>query len=352
MVYVLKEKPWKSTKMNAGSKAREDVDKIFQSISAKTIELNFDIENRKIVDHFRYYYQYKQKLLNELSKGDILFIQFPIIAHTIFLSKLLVKLKRKGVKTVLIIHDLEIIRNSLSSSTTYKQKIRCKFEEMSLLRKCNAVIVHNNKMKEFLTRMGIDKEKQIELGVFDYLGETSKFTEKTDSVVIAGNLKKEKAGYIYKLPKEPRYSLYGMGCKEDELASNVSYEGSYMPCDLLKVVSGAYGLVWDGNSSKTCDGVYGQYMKYNNPHKTSLYLACGLPIIIWEEAAMCRFIIENNFGIAVASLDDIPEKLKEISDIQYTKMRKNVEKIAIKIKQGYFMKTAINKAIRCVENDV
>ena len=34
--------------------------------------------------------------------------------------------------------------------------------------------------------------------------------------------------------------------------------------------------MWDGPSPDTCAGVYGAYLRYNNPHKTSLYLAAGL----------------------------------------------------------------------------
>ena len=32
------------------------------------------------------------------------------------------------------------------------------------------------------------------------------------------------------------------------------------------------------------------YLRINNPHKTSLYLACGIPIITWNKAAIAQYV--------------------------------------------------------------
>ena len=71
---------------------------------------------------------------------------------------------------------------------------------------------------------------------------------------------------------------------------NVKYCGQYKPEELPEKLEGGFGLVWDGDDLGACTGVFGEYMKYNNPHKTSLYLASGLPVIIWEKAAMAKYI--------------------------------------------------------------
>lgn len=75
-------------------------------------------------------------------------------------------------------------------------------------------------------------------------------------------------------------------------------------------------------------GTFGQYLKLNNPHKTSLYLASGIPVIIWKEAALASFIVENNLGFAVDKLSEINEKLSQISDEQYKIMANNVKGIS------------------------
>lgn len=45
----------------------------------------------------------------------------------------------------------------------------------------------------------------------------------------------------------------------------------------------SFGLVWDGNSMDTCTGNYGSYLRINDPHKVSLYLSSGLPIIVGQK---------------------------------------------------------------------
>lgn len=106
-------------------------------------------------------------------------------------------------------------------------------------------------------------------------------------------------------------------------------------------MNGDFGLVWDGPESKTCTGVYGDYLKFNNPHKTSLYLASGLPIIIWKEAAMAQFVLKNECGIVIDSLDDIEFKLSKISSASYRKMKMNAEEIGKKLRSGHFTRSAL-----------
>ena len=54
---------------------------------------------------------------------------------------------------------------------------------------------------------------------------------------------------------------------------NVVYKGVYPPDQLPDKIQGGWGLIWDGSSLKGCQGNYGEYLKYNNPHKTSFYIA-------------------------------------------------------------------------------
>lgn len=60
------------------------------------------------------------------------------------------------------------------------------------------------------------------------------------------------------------------------------WHGSFKPEESPEHLQG----VWDGDSVDTCAGNTGAYLRYNNPHKTSLYLACGMPVIVWKEAAI------------------------------------------------------------------
>lgn len=101
--------------------------------------------------------------------------------------------------------------------------------------------------------------------------------------------------------------------------------------------------MWDGDSLLTCNGVFGEYMRYNDPHKVSLYLSSGLPVIMWKEAALADFIVTHNVGFVVESLTEIGNVLKQMTPEQYREMQQNTLALAQKLRQGHFIKTAIKK---------
>ena len=102
-------------------------------------------------------------------------------------------------------------------------------------------------------------------------------------------------------------------------------------------------MIWDGDSSKECSGVYGEYLKYNNPHKTSLYLSSGMPIIIWREAALAEFVDKNKLGIVVDNLSQIKPILDKMTKEEYQEIKSNTIKIAHKLRSGFYIKKAITE---------
>ena len=59
-------------------------------------------------------------------------------------------------------------------------------------------------------------------------------------------------------------------------------------------------------------------------------------MIVWKEAVLAEFVLENNLGFAVNSLLDLPEKIAEISEEDYNKMITNVRKMGNKIRSATF----------------
>ena len=94
----------------------------------------------------------------------------------------------------------------------------------------------------------------------------------------------------------------------------------------------------------TCDGKYGNYLRYNAPHKTSLYLSTGIPVIIWKKAALADFIVEHCVGMTVDSLEELDDVLTNITADDYKKMKLNAIKLARQIRSGYYSTQAV-KAI-------
>lgn len=72
-------------------------------------------------------------------------------------------------------------------------------------------------MLKKLISLGITKDKLINLKIFDYLIEDkgkiykNRLATKDDPVIIAGALRKHKAGYVYNLPSNVNFNLYGVG---------------------------------------------------------------------------------------------------------------------------------------------
>ena len=339
-------------KKNAGGKAREDIGNILESQGYKKLQAVANSSKRadlNTVQRLFHHYEVKkawQHSLRDLVEGDELVVQFPLLNHTLFFNKVLRLLKRRGVKTILLIHDLESLRWSQLSDMPLKNRLRLNFEEQSVLKQADGIIAHNDKMKSYIRGYGVDSSKITTIDIFDYL--IPDYDTKKDNqlinlkapIIIAGNLKKHKAGYVYHLPSSVDFNLYGIGY-EPTSETNVTYHGSFMPDDLPFVLEGNFGLVWDGPSADSCTGTYGEYLKVNNPHKTSLYFASGIPVVIWSEAAMASFIQKHQCGIVVSSLAEIDQVLSTLSELDYQEMKQNAEKIGTQLRTGYYTQSAL-----------
>ena len=210
-------------------------------------------------------------------------------------------------------------------------------------------------MKKYLTDNGVPAEKIVCLDIFDYLITKKPVIsrENDKSVVIAGNLAKEKSAYIYKIAGDKKckfhLNLYGPNYTVNEKVPDTDYMGILPPEKLPSEIKGSYGLVWDGDSIETCAGIPGEYLRINNPHKCSLYLVSGLPVIIWKQAALASFIEENGLGITVSSISEISEKIQSVSDEEYRAMCIRVAEVRKKLTNGKYFTEALKKALEIVE---
>lgn len=341
---------------NAGGKAREDINAIFEKAGFQPVDFRYYEEERQSKPFFSRLYWHVSIFkkwgdrLSALKEGDTLFIQFPISEHSLFQASFFKKLIKKGIKVVLIVHDLSTLREKQRIDTSRLKKIRYTIEEVNMLKVCSKVIVHNAVMAKYVNEeLRIPADKIVELEIFDYLirdWDQQRAEERQLSldkpVVIAGNFLRYKAGYVYDLPDNYPYLLFGMNY-DGEPGANIEYAGAVMPEELPYKMAGSFGLVWDGESSDTCSGIYGNYLKINNPHKTSLYIASELPVIIWKEAALAPFITENHLGITVGSLEEIPNQIRTLSKDDYKKMQMNIKEFSQRLRSGKYTLDAVAK---------
>ena len=332
---------------NAGSKARNDVEAILISEGYEGLELK--VENWYKMNFFKaqqHKYRATKSVFDQLGAGDELVIQFPIIHHIFFISRLIKQAQKRGAKFYLLIHDVETLRHAAGSEVKFRHKVRNYFQEKKALMSVDGIIVNNDIMKKVLVSQGVPADKMVSLEIFDYL--IPNFEEKTapqkdQPIIVAGNLNPTKSGYLYNLPEQPAYNLYGVGYDESRALKNTSYFGSFMPDNLPTALEGSFGLVWDGDSSETCQGSYGNYLRFNNSHKASLYLASGFPVVVWKESALAHFILEKSCGIAVASLHDLEAALENLTEKEYADLSENARRIGKDLREGYYLRSALKK---------
>ncbi len=333
---------------NATSKARKDTEYILKKLGFKEfyIQTKYGVQTNKLLKikqllDYRKNCKIWMKTISKLQKNDILLIQYPLTNTMLGFVKVMKELERKEIKTVLLIHDLDSLR--------FTGMPRIVKEDKEVLENSTYIIAHNKKMKEKILNMcNIDKDKIIELEVFDYISEdeiNERQRKKDEPVIIAGNLSKEKAEYLRDLKKviNTKFNLYGKGYEKDEEETNVDYKGAFLPEELLNNLEGSFGLVWDGTSVDSCLGLYGGYLKYNNPHKVSLYLTAMLPVIVWSNSAMADFVTKNKLGITVDKLEDISKKIAELTEEEYKEMINNAKNVSNSLKQGKYLSKAIEK---------
>lgn len=331
--FVLTEIPQNT--LNAGYKAKNDIRTVLKNEGFEAIDIAECFGFNKIPRFLKLI-----KKLRSLENGAEIILQSPIYSffNSRFMPILLSVLEKKAFKIILVIHDLE--------SARFMRDQKSAELERRLLGLCAKIIVHNESMKRHISeKMGISASRLVQLGIFDYLCPASKSERDfSHSVCVAGNLDPEKSGYLYTpLPSGVEFNVYG-GNFDSSRERAFNYCGSHSPEELISALDASFGLVWDGESADTCAGVTGEYLKINNPHKASLYIAAGLPVIIWKEAALADFICDNALGLCVGSLSELKEKLSAISKEKYHKMQKNALEIGAKLRCGEFIKRAIKKA--------
>ena len=348
MKYFLKEEFLKdSGARNAGNKARNDVEEIVKREGYQplllTVEDWYQMGTVKAQQH-------KAKALaqafSQLKSGDQLLIQFPMLHHSFFTTRLVRKIQRRGVQVYFIIHDLEALRYANLDTVPLKHKIRVHLQESSLLKVADGVIAHNPIMKSVLVEKGIPEHKLVSLEIFDYLipnYQEKDGLSKDQPIIVAGNLAQEKAGYLYQLPARPAYNLYGVGFDESRALANETYFGSFLPDELPAALEGGFGLVWDGDSADSCSGVFGEYLRYNNSHKASLYLASGFPLVVWKQSALSHFVLEKGCGIAVESLHDLSQAIEQLDDKDYQDLLVTAKRIGQKIREGFYLTKALRQ---------
>ncbi|MDD3921729.1 MAG: glycosyltransferase, partial [Eubacteriales bacterium] len=281
------------------------------------------------------------RLYLHLRRGDLVLMQyqhFPVKSAPLARRFIQALQKRRGVCFAALIHDLDSLRGISGAAAVYSDE--------KLLPVFDRIICHNPAMKRYLESKGIPADKMIPLRLFDYAAAVEP-AERTlaPSVCIAGNLTPEKCGYLYELLQKPALPytlhLYGVGFTGETPSYGV-YHGVEPAEELPGKLEGTFGLVWDGEALDGCTGVYGEYTRLNNPHKLSLYLTAGMPVVVWAEAATAEFVQKQQVGLTIHSLSELDTLCKQVSPAQYAVMAQNARSISKRVQSGAYLAEALS----------
>lgn len=258
-------------------------------------------------------------ILAGVKENDLVVYQYPAYIDNQFESNIEEQVIARNAHFVPFVHDAEQIRFGFAGG----------FNEIDYFNKATAIVVANRETKAELERLGV-RRPMILQHIWDYL---------TDSPIISTPLKREivMAGSFIKSDVlsswHQQTHLIAFGQMNNQIpAANVDYRGTYAQQELFSKLPPAFGLAWDTGDN------YGKYTRYNNPHKVGLYMAAGLPVIVWKESGIADFIANNKLGYLISSLDDIDSLLDSLSNEEIWQRQKQVQKFANLVRHGFFTK--------------
>ena len=248
--------------LSAGNKARTDIEAVMSSLGYRNLGIRQSVSNGGL-KHFVRNLAGVIKECGTIRPGDIVVLQYPLKKY---FSPVCHIAHARGAKVIALIHDLG----------SFRRKALTEEKEIRRLSNADLIIAHNATMRRWLERRGCTA-KVIELGIFDFLNHSrpaqNHEPDGNYKVVYAGNLQRRKNSFLYSIrPQGWSMVLYGIGFEASEATDteSIDYRGFAKPSDLIKDAGGDFGLVWDGDSTRECSGAYGEYLRVNNPHKTSL----------------------------------------------------------------------------------
>ena len=325
---------------SAGNKAKTDNEDTLQGMGATNLGLRRTLHKGKVTTFFLDLAGIV-KYVFSVRRGDVLLLQYPVKKYFSFICSVA---RLRGATTLALIHDLGSFR---------RKKLTVQ-KEISRLMHADCVIASNEVMRQWLDNNGY-RNPLGALGLFDYRSKTVAPEHNNEahgerSIVYAGALAMRKNAFILQLPnviEGYKMHIYGnrSGLPSLQNSDRLVFH-DFMPADkFIEGVEGDFGFVWDGDDIDSCTGSFGEYLRYNSPHKVSFYLRAGMPIIIWKEAALAKLVESEGIGKCVGSIRELNTLFARITDKEMAEMRGNVRRVSARLARGGFFREALEKAL-------
>ena len=319
---------------NAVAKAPDDISYFLEKDGYERIDVATMGEGTTFF--LKYFLVNFLNIVCRVKNHSLVVVQYPVYSKKGSLVwhcvRMALKLKKK-VHFALIIHDLRSLTGEEYSLN----------KEIMELNSYDYIVAHSKRMVDYLSRNGC-KARCLQLGLFDYSASAAPTRTRTNSTCIcfAGNL--AKSLFLSHLDQlcvtGLSFSLYGS--PQYKSSDTISYNGTFCP-DAIPDLNGSWGLVWDGPSICELSGRAGVYQKYNSPHKASLYILAGLPLIVNVESAIAELVRREKLGICIDSLMNLHATITRITDDEYNEMISNVQNYSTKLKNGNSIRIALKQ---------
>lgn len=331
-------------RLSAGNKAKSDYEDILAGMGAVNLGLTRSYGRGKAAT-FVLNLAGVIRMACRVRRGDVILLQYPVKKYFSLICRVA---RLRGARSVAFIHDLGAFRRK---KLTPEAEIR-------RLRHADRIIAATDAMRRWLLEHNIGRPVQV-LGLHDFLSPAGAAAPREahgdglPRLLYAGSLNLRKNSFLLQADSFTRGGieliLFGNMADDERrhLPASASCRGFIAADDFIARAAaiGDYGLVWDGDRTDTCAGDFGEYLAVNAPHKASLYVRAGLPLIVWSGAAIAPIVLAEGIGIAVDSLGDIPARLASIGPDERRRMEAAVRRVAAGMAAGQGMKKAMTEAM-------
>ncbi|WP_459525125.1 sugar transferase [Leuconostoc lactis] len=267
-----------------------------------------------------------QDWLAPVKANDLVVHQFPTYMSAQFEQLFVATLQARQVQCALVIHDIEPLR--LNKLVPW---------EFDVLKQYDTLVVHSQAMQQRLQAAGIMTRYVIQ-PLFDYLGVSGTPARFSTQINFAGTFQKSPWLQTYRATPITLFGAKPKKWRTVDFPDNITYQGNFDPDELINQFTAGFGLIWDDDFD---DKTYQTYTKYNAPHKASLYLRAGLPLVAWSESAIGQLITTQNLGFTIDHLSDLADRLALVTATDFANWQTNGAVIAEKLRQGLYTKATL-----------
>lgn len=268
------------------------------------------------------------KLLT-MPKTHTFFVQLPQYGFT---KKWIVQILLRRFKSIALLHDIDRLR-TVSGGTSEK------------LARVADYLITTGRLHEYLPASE-NPGKTVRLEIWDYLLNPMKEIRvgRKGQVIFAGSMGPRKSIAIFRAEiRRLPLVLYGTIHNSGQALPGDIYKGPFDSENPQIDIEVAWGLIWEGGRNADNALAGNDYEKINQPHKLSFYLACGIPVIVWNGSFIAQYVSENKCGITVSSLEDIQCAIEKVSETEYAGISRNAKEIGMRLRQGWALKKAMRQ---------